>query len=283
MPQGGIDEGEEPWATALRELEEETGIPPHLVERIAECPERLNYDLPDELRGKLWGGKWKGQDQDWYLARFLGDDSDVEHRHRTSRVPRMEVDRARSTSPTDRAVQARPLPAAAGGFADYPDAAARGGVRSTRLTARSRRHGGTVVDSRDATSSNARAAEPMLDQVLAWAAVNSGSRNLARARAHGGPAGRRLRGASRSASARKPGEGRSGRSSGRTVADPARPPSAPDGAADGAAAAAAHRPHGHGVRPRPRVPGDALARGRGAERPRRRRHEGRDRGDAGGA
>jgi putative (di)nucleoside polyphosphate hydrolase len=77
MPQGGIDEGEEPWATALRELEEETGIPLHLVERIAECPERLKYDLPEELRGKLWGGKWAGQDQDWYLARFLGRDSDV--------------------------------------------------------------------------------------------------------------------------------------------------------------------------------------------------------------
>jgi putative (di)nucleoside polyphosphate hydrolase len=77
MPQGGIDEGEEPWATALRELEEETGIAPHLVERIAECPERLKYDLPEELRGKLWGGKWKGQDQDWYLARFLGTDADV--------------------------------------------------------------------------------------------------------------------------------------------------------------------------------------------------------------
>jgi putative (di)nucleoside polyphosphate hydrolase len=77
MPQGGIDKGEEPWATGLRELEEETGIPPHLVERIADCPERLKYDLPEELRGKLWGGKWKGQDQDWYLARFLGHDSDV--------------------------------------------------------------------------------------------------------------------------------------------------------------------------------------------------------------
>jgi putative (di)nucleoside polyphosphate hydrolase len=77
MPQGGIDEGEEPWATALRELEEETGIVPELVERIAECPERLKYDLPKDLRGKLWGGKWKGQDQDWYLARFLGRDSDV--------------------------------------------------------------------------------------------------------------------------------------------------------------------------------------------------------------
>ena len=77
MPQGGMDEGEEPWATALRELEEETGIAPHLVERIADWPERLKYDLPEELRGKLWGGKWKGQDQDWYLARFLGRDSDI--------------------------------------------------------------------------------------------------------------------------------------------------------------------------------------------------------------
>ena len=77
MPQGGIDKGEEPWATALRELEEETGIPPHLVERISECPERLRYDLPPELRGKLWGGKWTGQLQDWYLARFLGTDADI--------------------------------------------------------------------------------------------------------------------------------------------------------------------------------------------------------------
>jgi putative (di)nucleoside polyphosphate hydrolase len=77
MPQGGMDAGEEPWATALREVEEETGIPPHLVERIASCPERLKYDLPEELRGKLWGGKWAGQDQDWYLARFLGRDSEI--------------------------------------------------------------------------------------------------------------------------------------------------------------------------------------------------------------
>ena len=78
MPQGGIDDGEDdPWQTALRELEEETGIPPRLVERIAECPERLKYDLPEELRGKLWGGKWKGQDQDWFLARFVGSDADV--------------------------------------------------------------------------------------------------------------------------------------------------------------------------------------------------------------
>lgn len=78
MPQGGIDDGEDPWATALRELEEETGIAPRLVERISQCPERLRYDLPPDLRGRLWGGKWKGQLQDWYLCRFLGDDRDVD-------------------------------------------------------------------------------------------------------------------------------------------------------------------------------------------------------------
>jgi putative (di)nucleoside polyphosphate hydrolase len=77
MPQGGIDKGEKPWATAKRELEEETGISPRLVERIAKSPERLRYDLPPELQGKLWGGKWKGQIQDWFLCRFLGADSDV--------------------------------------------------------------------------------------------------------------------------------------------------------------------------------------------------------------
>ena len=77
MPQGGIDKGEEPWETALRELEEETGIAAHLVERLAGCPERIRYDLPEELRSHLWGGKWLGQDQDWFLARFLGQDSDV--------------------------------------------------------------------------------------------------------------------------------------------------------------------------------------------------------------
>ncbi len=77
MPQGGMDEGEEPWATALRELEEETGIPPRLVEQMAECSERLRYELPDGVRAKLWHGTWKGQLQDWFLARFLGEDSDV--------------------------------------------------------------------------------------------------------------------------------------------------------------------------------------------------------------
>ena len=78
MPQGGIEDDQDPWATALRELEEETGIAPRLVERIAECPERLRYVLPGDWRPKLWGGKWKGQLQDWFLCRFLGEDSDVD-------------------------------------------------------------------------------------------------------------------------------------------------------------------------------------------------------------
>jgi putative (di)nucleoside polyphosphate hydrolase len=77
MPQGGMDEGEEPWATALRELEEESGIAPHLVERIAACPERLRYRLPDELIGVVWKEQWVGQEQDWFLCRFLGTDDDV--------------------------------------------------------------------------------------------------------------------------------------------------------------------------------------------------------------
>jgi putative (di)nucleoside polyphosphate hydrolase len=78
MPQGGIDEdeGEDAWRAALRELEEETGIRPELVEKIAEHPEMLRYELPEELHG-LWRGQWKGQAQSWFLARYLGSDSDV--------------------------------------------------------------------------------------------------------------------------------------------------------------------------------------------------------------
>ena len=77
MPQGGIDKGELPWPAALREVEEETGIVPNLIEQLSQHPQQLRYDLPPELHGKLWGGKWKGQLQDWYCARFLGDDDAV--------------------------------------------------------------------------------------------------------------------------------------------------------------------------------------------------------------
>jgi putative (di)nucleoside polyphosphate hydrolase len=77
MPQGGLDPGEEAQEGALRELEEETGIARDRVEILARCPEQLLYDLPDDLLGKLWKGKWRGQSQTWFLMRFTGDDSDV--------------------------------------------------------------------------------------------------------------------------------------------------------------------------------------------------------------
>jgi putative (di)nucleoside polyphosphate hydrolase len=77
MPQGGLDEDEDVVEGALRELEEETGIGPALVEIILRCPFELRYDLPDELIGKLWGGRWRGQRQTWFLARFLGRDEDI--------------------------------------------------------------------------------------------------------------------------------------------------------------------------------------------------------------
>ena len=77
MPQGGLDHGEDPQAGALRELEEETGIPPHLVEILGKAPRELLYDLPPELMGKIWGGKYRGQTQHWFVARFLGSDADI--------------------------------------------------------------------------------------------------------------------------------------------------------------------------------------------------------------
>lgn len=77
MPQGGIDPGEDALAAAIRELGEETGIAPDEVELIAEAPAELFYDLPPELVGKVWKGKWRGQRQRWFLFRFLGEDGDV--------------------------------------------------------------------------------------------------------------------------------------------------------------------------------------------------------------
>ena len=77
MPQGGIDPGESPEEAALRELEEETGVSRDLVRIEAENEGWLAYDLPLELLDKLWGGKYRGQEQKWYLMRFEGADQDV--------------------------------------------------------------------------------------------------------------------------------------------------------------------------------------------------------------
>ena len=77
MPQGGIDDGEDLTQSALRELHEETGVGESLVSLIARTREELLYDLPDELLGKLWKGRYRGQRQHWFLARFAGGDEDI--------------------------------------------------------------------------------------------------------------------------------------------------------------------------------------------------------------
>ena len=78
MPQGGIDAGETPREAALRELFEETGVTADLVEVLAESPDWVTYDLPPELLGKVWKGKYGGQQQKWLALRFLGRDDQVD-------------------------------------------------------------------------------------------------------------------------------------------------------------------------------------------------------------
>ena len=84
MPQGGVDRGEDLEVALLREVEEEVGARTEHLEVIARLPEELLYDLPPELRGKLWGGRYRGQRQSWFLVRFTGADSDIDlaaHKH----------------------------------------------------------------------------------------------------------------------------------------------------------------------------------------------------------
>tara|TARA_Y100000591_G_C21679160_1_gene617153 strand:- start:191 stop:670 length:480 start_codon:yes stop_codon:yes gene_type:complete len=75
MPQGGIDKGEDSLQAAFRELNEETSI--RSVKLIQEIKDEITYNLPDNLLGIIWRGKYKGQTQKWYVMRFLGDDSEV--------------------------------------------------------------------------------------------------------------------------------------------------------------------------------------------------------------
>lgn len=76
MPQGGVDKGEDAYKAALRELREETGI--RSVEKLAEIPEWLSYDIPREIVGQAWKGKYRGQTQKWFALRFTGDDSEID-------------------------------------------------------------------------------------------------------------------------------------------------------------------------------------------------------------
>lgn len=77
MPQGGIDDGEEPEAAALRELWEETGVTADLVTVEGKTSDWVYYDLPPELLGKIWKGKYRGQKQIWYRLQFHGSDDQI--------------------------------------------------------------------------------------------------------------------------------------------------------------------------------------------------------------
>jgi putative (di)nucleoside polyphosphate hydrolase len=79
MPQGGIDPGEDPWPAALRELREETNI--SSVERLGEVAEWLSYDIPAEIAGYAWSGKYRGQTQKWFALRFTGKESEINIAH----------------------------------------------------------------------------------------------------------------------------------------------------------------------------------------------------------
>lgn len=78
MPQGGIDAGETAEAAALRELEEEAGIPAALVSVEAVAPAPVAYDIPEDMRPARWRGRWRGQALTWVLMRYLGSDDQVD-------------------------------------------------------------------------------------------------------------------------------------------------------------------------------------------------------------
>ena len=75
MPQGGIEPGEAPFIAALRELREEIGTDD--VELLAASEGWLRYDLPPDLAGRAWDGRWRGQQQKWFAMRFRGSDADI--------------------------------------------------------------------------------------------------------------------------------------------------------------------------------------------------------------
>lgn len=79
MPQGGIDPGEEPRIAAARELREETNI--SSVEWLGEVADWLNYDIPPDIVGLAWQGRYRGQTQKWFAVRFIGDESEIDVAH----------------------------------------------------------------------------------------------------------------------------------------------------------------------------------------------------------
>ena len=75
MPQGGINNNENFFEAAKRELEEETSI--KSVELIKELDPWLEYELPNNLLGKIWGGKYRGQKQKWFVIKFTGQENEI--------------------------------------------------------------------------------------------------------------------------------------------------------------------------------------------------------------
>ena len=140
MPQGGIDEDEDPYKAALRELYEETNI--RSVEKLGEIADWLAYDIPRDIVGAAWGGKYRGQKQKWYALRFTGDDSEIDIAnpaggHEPEFIDWRWVDDERTARP-GRAVQAADLRAGGEEFAKFAasSAVARwAGFRRQRFSA----------------------------------------------------------------------------------------------------------------------------------------------------
>jgi putative (di)nucleoside polyphosphate hydrolase len=75
MPQGGVDDGEDLYEAALRELQEETSI--RSVTKLGEIDEWLTYDIPRQIAGRAWKGKYRGQKQKWFAFRFTGNEKEI--------------------------------------------------------------------------------------------------------------------------------------------------------------------------------------------------------------
>jgi putative (di)nucleoside polyphosphate hydrolase len=88
MPQGGIDSGEDPYNAALRELHEETNV--RTVKFLGEVEDWLTYDLPRDVAGRAWKGRYRGQSQKWFAFRFLGEESEIDIRSPAGHRPEFD-------------------------------------------------------------------------------------------------------------------------------------------------------------------------------------------------